>query len=392
MNPRLALGISVVWLPLAFLFDGVTALVLPVRLADSDRAATEVGLVSFAGLSAALVVQPLAGRLSDRLRGRIDRRVFLALAALPAVAGLWLLAGATAVGVIALAYVVIQISASAIQAAQQTLIPEHVDHATRGRAAGLKSTFDIGGAFLAFLVLGALLQSADVVPAAAFTTVLLLASVGMLVGLVPRATPSAAARRTAGPGAVPTGFVRLVAARFLFLFGTYAIGRFLLLLLADRLGLDPGTAAAATGGLLALLTLATAVAALPFGLVADRRGRSPVMAVGIALSTGGILAFLPTVGMFGVVVGGLLMAAGTAAFVSANWAAITDLAPAEDAGWLMGLANVGTGGAAASAGLLGPVIDGVGFSPAIILAAIATAAALIPLSRAGPISTLKEQA
>lgn len=175
----------------------------------------------------------------------------------------------------------------------------------------------------------------------------------------------------------------------MFLFGTYAIGRFLLLLLADRLGLDPGHAAGATGGLLALFTLATAVVALSFGLLADRRGRERVMAIGVALPTGGILAFLPTIGVAGALIGGLLMAAGTAAFVSANWAALTDLVPAEDAGWLMGLANIGTGGAAACAGLLGPVIDGVSFTPAIVLAAVATAAALIPLSRTQRMSTME---
>jgi hypothetical protein len=48
---------------------------------------------------------------------------------------------------------------------------------------------------------------------------------------------------------------------------------------------------------------------------------------------------------------------------------------------LMGLANIGTGGAAACAGLAGPLIDAAGFEPAILLAAMATFAALLPLSR-----------
>lgn len=381
MNARLALGISIVWLPLAFLFDGVTALILPLQLADSDRAATEVGLISFAGLGAAVIVQPVAGRLSDRLRGGVDRRAFLAIAALPTVAGLWLLVGVAALPVVAVGYLILQASASAVQAAQQALIPEHVGRAARGRAAGLKSTFDVGGAFLAFLVLGILLGSGDPKPAALFATLLLIGSVALMAVLVPSAAAPADTRRDRARSRIPRGFVRLVAARFLFLLGTYGIGRFLLLLIADRLNLRPVDAASATGGLLALFTLTTAALALAFGMLADRRGRDLVMVLGVGLSAIGIVVFLPAIGLPGVVVGGLLMAAGTAAFVSANWAATTDLVPADEAGWLMGLANLGTGGAAACAGLLGLVIDGIGFAAAIVLAATATALALVPLLR-----------
>ncbi len=79
--PRLALGISIVWLPLAFLTDGITVLLLPVRLSGSERAASAIGLISFAGLAAAVVAQPLAGLVSDRLRPRLDRRWFLAVTA-----------------------------------------------------------------------------------------------------------------------------------------------------------------------------------------------------------------------------------------------------------------------------------------------------------------------
>jgi MFS family permease len=312
------------------------------------------------------------------------------------VAGIWLVAGST-VALVAFGYLVVQVAASSIQAAQQTLIPEHVERPLRGRAAGLKGAFDIGGSFLAFLVLGALLSSGDTVPAAVAVTAVLVGSLAVLAACVPgiapdklRTSPPAHGRRPLR--SVPPGFVRLVASRFLFLFGTYAIGRFLLLLVADRSGIDPTQAADATGGLLAIFTVATAVAALAFGRLADRRGRDGIMVLGIVVSAAGILAFAPSFGVPGVALGGLVMSVGTGAFVAANWAALTDLSPAEDAGWLMGLANIGTGGAAACAGLLGPVIDGVGFTPAILVAAIATAAALIPVSREPRITAMEQPA
>ena len=73
------------------------------------------------------------------------------------------------------------------------------------------------------------------------------------------------------------------------------------------------------------------------------------------------------------------MAAGTAAFVTANWAATTALVPAEASGRLMAIANLGTGFAAAAAGALGPLIDTAGFVPALLLAAVASTAAVLPL-------------
>src|SRR4051812_16270458 len=175
------IGLSVVWVPLAFLFDGVTVLVLPLRI-EAD--ASTLGLVSLVGLGIAAGLQPVAGWLSDRLRDRVSRRTFLAVAAAPAVLGLWLLVGTTTLAAAVAAYALIQTAATAMQAAQQTLIPEHVDRLEQGRASGLKTTFDVGGSFLAFLVLGALLASDDIVAAAAVTTVLVIIAVTLVFVLV----------------------------------------------------------------------------------------------------------------------------------------------------------------------------------------------------------------
>ena len=370
------IGTSVAWIPLAFLVDGVTMLLLPVRLAGSGGTATALGLISFLGLGAALLVQPLAGYVSDRVRDRLDRRGFMAASAVPAIAGLWVLAGPTALPLAALGYVVLQAGASALQAALQALIPEHIAATMRGRAAGWKTGFDVGGASLAFAVLGLLLADGNAVAAAAVSTGLLVAALALVRALVPgRAELPIASPR----GHRPVGFVRLIAARFLFLLGAFGVSRFLLLLVADRLEIIPSRAADEAGLLLAALALLTVAAAMPFGRLADRRGRLPVMVMGIVLAAAGIASLVPSAGVAGILIGGSLMSAGTAAFVTANWAALTDLAPGPDAGRLMGIANIGTGGAAAAAGLLGPLIDAGGFGPALAVAAAATACGLLPL-------------
>ncbi|MCA1569973.1 MAG: MFS transporter [Chloroflexi bacterium] len=392
MTVRQVIGTGVAWIPLAFLVDGVTMLLLPVRLAGFDGTATALGLISFLGLGFALLVQPLAGLVSDRVRDRVDRRAFMVGSALPAIAGLWVLAGPTAVPLAALGYVVLQAGASALQAALQALIPEQIAPTARGRAAGWKTSFDLGGAFLAFVVLGLLLADGNAVAAATTTTGLLIGALALVIALVPGRRPpgasepgvasSAAAAEHATPprrGHWPAGFARLITARFLFLLGAFGVSRFLLLMVADRLEIAPSRAADEAGLLLAALALLTVLAAVPLGRLADRRGRLPVMAMGVVLSAAGILALVPSAGVAGVLIGGALMSGGTAAFVTANWAALTDLAPGPDAGRLMGIANIGTGGAAASAGLLGPLIDAGGFGPALAVAAAATACALLPV-------------
>jgi MFS family permease len=206
----------------------------------------------------------------------------------------------------------------------------------------------------------------------------------MLIVLVPAATPRPRSVSSA-PLLVPGGFWQLILARFLFLFGVYAVGRFLLLLVADRLAVPAASAATETGGLLALFTLITAAAALVLGRFIDQLGRRRVMAGGALLAAAGTALFVPEVGLAGVVLAGTLMSIGTAAFASANWAAVTDLSPAVDSGRLLGLANFGTGGAAAVAGLLGPSIDLWGFTPALVFATLGMVAALVPLAR--PIRT-----
>ncbi len=386
-GPRLLLGINALWIPLAFLYDGLTVLVLPIRL-NAD--ATAIGLVSFVGLLAAAAVQPVAGWVSDRVRPTVDRRAFLTLAAAPVVLALWLLgSGGTALAILA-AYVLVQVAASVLQAAHQSLLPEHVGRRARGWAAGWKTAFDVGGSFLAFVVLGALLGSGETGPATVVIVAILAAAIGLVWILVPGAVSTSPVRAPAPR--IPAGFVPLVMARFLFLFGSYAVGRFLVLLVAERIGIDPMTAADEAGALLALLTLTTAVAALAFGRLADRRPRPQVMLGGAALATIGILTLVPALGLGGVVAGGALMSIGTAAFMSANWAATADLASPHDAGRLMALANLGTALAAAAVGLLGPLIPSVGFAPVLMVAAFASAAAALPVAsiRAAPTAMLEE--
>ncbi len=179
-------------------------------------------------------------------------------------------------------------------------------------------------------------------------------------------------------------FAWLVLSRFLFLLGTYTVGRFLLFFVADRIGLDSNRAAEEAGGLLAALTLITALAAPAMGWAADRLGRKPLMLIGAAISMVGAVSLSVAWNQMLILLFGGLMAIGSAAFTAANWALTADVAPRGEAARFFGLANFGTAGAAATAGLFGPLVDwgnstvpGTGYTMLFVGAALAFAASAV---------------
>lgn len=363
---RLLLGINVFWLALSALSDGLNALVLPARLLQlqGDASATALGLITFAGLLLAMLVQPVAAQYSDRVRSRWGRRGVLALGAVLTAVGLLLFASSQTLLFVLASYLLVQGAASVAQAAQQGFIPDLVAARSRGAASGLKSFMDLSGALLGFVVLGQLLAGGDVRPAVLALLAILLAALLLTLllvrepSVVPAGAPRSGLRSAFGLDLRRNRtFAWLVVARFLFLLGTYAVGRFLLLFVAARLGLDPGSAAEQAGRLLAGLTLVTVVAAIPAGWAADRYGRMPLMVLGSLLSAGGVLLLIRAQSEGQILLFGGLMGLGSASFAGANWALTADLAPEAEAGRFFALANFGTAGATAAAGLFGPVVD-----------------------------------
>jgi MFS family permease len=81
------------------------------------------------------------------------------------------------------------------------------------------------------------------------------------------------------------------------------------------------------------------------------------MLIGALLSAAGVGLLITATSSWDILLFGGLMAVGSATFSTANWALVADLAPPAEAARFLGLANIGTAGAAAAAGLLGPVVD-----------------------------------
>ncbi|HEX2058406.1 MAG TPA: MFS transporter [Actinomycetota bacterium] len=365
LSRRQLLGISVFWLPLSVIFDPLNALILPERVErlTASGTATAVGLLTFAGLAIAAVVQPLAGHASDVVRHRLGRRGVIAFGSVAILAGLALLVVAPSLAVLGLAYAIIQSGVSVAQAAQQGFIPDLVPYGQRGRASGLKGLMDLAGASLGFAAVGGLLGGAGIGATAGFLGAACAVgwwATARLVDEPPAPGNERAWRWTDSfridlPDRAP--FVRAVAARCLFLVPTFAVGRFLLLFVEERFATSTSDATEQTGLILGVLALVTALAAVPAGRLADRIGRRTVMLAGALASAVGVALFPAAPSIALLMVFGALMAVGSAAFAAANWAFTADHVPPSAAGRSFGIANLATVGAAAVAGLCGLVID-----------------------------------
>jgi MFS family permease len=396
---RLLFGISVFWLALSVLFDGINTLVLPLQLgalASQDNQATLLGLLTFVGLLAGALIQPIAGAFSDQLQPILGRKGFIGIGLFLSLISLFLFAVLKSPAGVMLGYLAIQVSASIAQAGQQGLIPDLVKENRRGLASGMKGFMDLTGAMLGFVILGQLLGAGGALPAVGAIGAILVIAYLLAALLTPEDKPNkSAVAKTRVPSLMnmfrldltqQTAFVRLILARFLFLLGIYGTGRFLLFFVADRLGLSQDQAAEQAGTLLAGLALITILASPLTGWLADRIGRIPLMIAGAILSAVSALLLVWANSTSQILLFGGLMSLGSAAFAGGSWALLADLVPREESARYFGLANFSTAGSAAAAGLFGPIIDGVnhmspgmGFSVLFVLASIAFLASALPL-------------
>jgi MFS family permease len=386
---KLLVGISVFWLGLALLTDGLNSIVLPLqllRMGGTRPAATTLGLLTFAGLLAALVIQPMAGEWSDRMRATWGRTGSIATALFGVLAGLFALGiGQNLVGLF-VAYLMIQVAASIGRAAMSAFIPDLLPFDKTGRAEAMQEGMQAAGSALGFLVLGSFLAAAALGSAlmviGAVLTVAFLLTV-LLVGERPRIHGV----RHSSPTwddlyrfdfRTHRRYAWLVLSRGLFLVGVFAVSRFLLLFLVDRFGIDASEAAAQAGLLLGGMALVTVLFAPPAVALAERAGHGLVIAIGAFLATAGIAAVALGGTMPYVLAGILAVAFGSSAFLSANNVLASELIPAVHAAKFKGLASLTVLAAAALAGLFGPLLDwsarlGPGRSYPVLFAAAAAA-------------------
>ena len=368
--------ITLLGFALTGLWQSLHTIILPMRLLDFIPEAqknTYLGLLTLSGLLLAMVVQPIAGSISDRSGFRWGQRrpyiligSILALLLIPGIG----LAGSYAA--IFIVYCLLQVVTNIAQGPYQAFIPELVPAGKRGRASGVKGLLEITGgvaliylssvymdhyfagegSYFLWLILGLL------------ALVLLLAMVATI--LIVREPPVNTGRhRTPVLDTVYQTFIKglwtnhnfiwFLVSRLLIFMAFTTVQQFALYYLKDVIGVANPAEATARFSLVAVAGMLLVV--WPAGYLSDRIGRKLLTAASGLLGALGI-AIIALSQDYGTI----LWAAGIIGvsmgiFNSTNWALATDFTPRTEEARYLGVANMATAGGAALARLIGPLID-----------------------------------
>lgn len=371
------LNLNAGWLGLAYLWNGLHAILLPLIVASlvpGALKATALGALTFAGLMVAMVTQPIAGAISDRSGwlGRFGkRRPWMTLGAFVTALLLLGLAEVSSLWIVVILYTAMQLASAFTEASLQSLLPDQVLAAQRGVASGYKNAFQIAG-FVAGVGLGGFLASRGQVGAALVVTAGVLGGTiaWTVLGVHERAVQrvgrhvvgAAEAVRAAFASfhidrEVAPGYGRLLAGRGFIMAGFFVLQSFAQYFIADRL--DVANPAGTTALLMAVMGAAIFLLAVPTGALADRVGRRSLNLFAGLLGAAATAALIFVASLSQLIIAGGLVGAAVGIFLSVNWAWAADMVPPEEAGRYLGLSNIATAGASAVARLFaGPLVDG----------------------------------
>lgn len=370
-GPGSLLVLNAAWAGISFLWNSLHVIVLPAVLLNfvpESQKNTYLGLLTFAGLVIAAVVQPVAGALSDRTRSRWGRRrPWIALGTAADFIFLALLGWAGGLPWLVVGYLGLQVTSNLAHGPLQGLLPDRVARGQLGVASGVKNLCDMGALVAAALLVGRLMPPASQPPLmpVAVVGLVLAGSAAITVFGVREALLPAQGEAESGRSVwealrvdwrAEPRYAWLIASRFAFLLGIYGIQAFAQYYVRDVLAAP--NPAQVTGDLLAAITLALVAFTLAGGWLCDRLGRRRMQVIASGISAVGCLLLLAarTPGLL--LVFGAVLGAGIGLFLTANWALATELAPEAEAGKFLGLTNLATAGSGALGRLQGPVIDG----------------------------------
>jgi len=394
---RLSFGrqvvLAVFWFGISFVWGALINVTLPFllypehpgpgnpALVSASGKNTALGILESVGLVVAILVQPAAGALSDRLRTRWGRRrPLIAIGAFGAVVCMLGLAVSPAFLVLLAVYCVLQFSMNIAQGAYQGLLPDTVATAQHGSASGFLGVGTLLGQVVG-AVMGGLLppRTACVVIAG----VVVLTSMTTIFGIRERTVEAAPApvrheghvvrrgyahlRGYLGEFARYPDFCWVVLSRFLLLTGLAAVQRFAAYYIDDTyrghyelFGIRLGSAQTATSIMLAVLIFCGLLVTYPAVRLSDRIGRRKILVAAGVSGAAGALLLCSAGSLTQVVLYAIFVAFCFGAFVSVDWAFMADLAPKRRAGKFLGFSNLATAGSQAAApALLAPIVDAV---------------------------------
>ncbi len=367
--------ISIFGFAIAALWGSLHTIVIPLRLLDfvaEPEKNTYLGLLTFAGLILAIVVQPIAGAISDRSGLQWGRRrpyiLIGAIAAMLFLPGIGLAGSYIAIFFI---YCLLQVSTNIAQGPYQAFIPDLVPEGRRGLASGVKTLLEIVGGVALLYPIAFFMDRYFTGQGASWLWLALGALAIVLLGVV--ITTLLTVKERPGTGSqlplLPTlyksfrinvranrDFVWFLISRLLVLMAFTTLQTFALYFLRDVVGVANPASATAQFSIVAVVGMLAVV--YPAGRLSDRIGRRPVVvASGLLGALGIALIFLFQHSYILIIFFGGLVGISFGAFMSSNWALATDLVGKGEEARYLGLTNLATAGGAALARLIGPVID-----------------------------------
>jgi MFS family permease len=352
---------------------------------------TTYGWIVAAASLAALLVYPVAGDASDRVRGRFGRRAPIAMAGAVAVAlALLGLGAARSVGAIGAAYVAAIALLPLVLVPAYAAIPDRVAIGRRGSAGAT-----VGAATMVGGIAGNILAARfadDIELGLTVFGAILVGGVAVFVAFgksdeAPEPSDHPAAPSPSEP-AIPVArhgpdFAWVTIGRFALFFAYLAIVSLVFYVLRDYVGQTEPAAGVATFALVS--GVATIVAALVAGPWSDRAGRRLPFVVGASVLVGAgalVPIVLPTFG--GVLVSGAVIGLGFGTYFAVGTALATLVLPSpERSGRDIGVVGLSSAAALAVAPVAGSAVAAAFGYPALFglaaLACLVSAGATLPI-------------
>ena len=354
--------------------DTVVLPVIVLNFAPENLKNTYLSMLGMGGLLVAAVVQPTIGRLSDRTRSPLGRRVPYIIAGTVVVcASLVLTLLAPNFAALFAAWMFIQANLNIAYGPGMALIRDLVPRKRVGMASSLKILMDATGGLALITACAAVIgraSEAELGPVHVYVdwewAVLallggaLLITVGITCTTVLSRDPRRRARLPRTTDTQDYSILNLqlglfLASRLLLMTAIYSFPTYGLFFLRDVV--EAENPAQTLSQMIPTIGGSLAVAVYVAGRVSDRVGRKPVVIAGAvagAISTTWLLITDTTTGL---VITASVIGASAGALLSASWALANEMGDEQHAGTHIGIVNLSTIGGAAIPRLFGPAID-----------------------------------
>ncbi|HEY8681203.1 MAG TPA: MFS transporter [Candidatus Dormibacteraeota bacterium] len=370
---------SLYWVAIGYLWSSLGALILPdlvQHLVGRAHKGTAISVLEGIGTVMAVVWQPMAGSISDRWQSPFGRRrPFIVAGTIGDVIFLCGLALSGSYWMLVIFYFLLQSASNTAQGPYQGLLPDAVPPEQRGSASGYYGVANLVGILAGTLGAGFLLHQYGRGVAIASIAALLTATMLVTVLKVPDlARPTEAQFSSPWAAFIHTfrldlrrhrDFGWLMASRLLILMGILGLQSFAFFYFSDVFfPFDRKETTLATSFLLGLVVLVALAVTWPAAKLSDRIGRKKIIFGGGMIGAAATVAIVfshyqllpssfyqPLAGVLHVpglaaqaVVLGFAIGVGFGAFLSVDWAFITDVIPPDEAGRFMGFSNIATAG------------------------------------------------